>query len=54
MKQRRTLLREKLVELHYWQMMARQEARWLRLSRAKAKEIAAEMRKLQKEIKKTT
>lgn len=42
------LLRE---QLHYWQGQARSDARWLRMSRARAFEIAARMRQMQKMIK---
>lgn len=41
-------IRELREQLHYWQMQAKMEARWLKQSRAKCKEIGAKMRKLQK------
>lgn len=47
MKKNKTLIRELRAELHYFQMQARIDARSLKSSRAKCKEIAAQMRELQ-------
>jgi len=47
MKRNKTLIKELRFELRYWQMIARQEARWLKQTRAKCKTVAAKMRKLQ-------
>ena len=49
MKKNRTLIKELRQELHYWQMIARQEARLLKKTRAKCRNIGAQMRKLQQE-----
>jgi len=46
-KTNKILLRELRAELRYWQMQATTEVRWLRMSRARAKEIGAKMRDLQ-------
>lgn len=50
-KSRNAQLKELRGWLHYFQDQARAETRWLKLSRAKCKEIAARMRELQKGIK---
>ncbi len=47
MKTNKTLLKELRAELHYWQMMARMDARSLVRTREKCKEIATKMRGLQ-------
>jgi len=47
MKQNKTLIKELRAELHYWQMIARMDARSLKATRAKCKEIATKMRELQ-------
>lgn len=46
MKKNKTLIKELREQLHYWQMMARIEARCLRATREKCKVIGAQMRKL--------
>lgn len=51
MKKNSTLLRELRAELHYWQMQARMEARRLKATRNKCKNIGAQMRELQKDGK---
>ena len=43
----KTLLKELRAELHYWQMMARIDAKALKRTREKCKEIATKMRSLQ-------
>jgi hypothetical protein len=50
MKKNSTALRELREELHYWQMQAKMEARWLAGSRRKCHEIGAKMRALQAPI----
>lgn len=47
MKQNKTRIKELRQELHHWQMNARIELRWYRMSTGKCREIAAQMRKLQ-------
>lgn len=47
MKKPRTLIKELRIELRHFQMQARIEARALRASREKCKQIGAMMRKLQ-------
>jgi hypothetical protein len=48
MKKTKTVLKELRAELHYWQMRARIDARSLKGTREKVKEIAARMRQAQK------
>lgn len=50
MKQNRTILKELRRELCYWQGMYRLERRGLQRTADKIKTIAAEMRKIQKNI----
>jgi hypothetical protein len=47
MKTNKTLLKELRAELHHWQMIARMDARSLKRTREKCKEIATKMRALQ-------
>lgn len=47
MKMTKTLLKELRAELHYWQMMARMDARSLVRTKEKCKEIGRKMRALQ-------
>lgn len=47
-KKPRTLIKELRIELRYFQMQARIEARALKASREKCKQIGAQMRKLQR------
>lgn len=51
MKKKATRLKELRQELRFWQTMARIEARALKATREKIKEIAALMRAVQKEPK---
>ncbi len=47
MKKNSAVMRKLREDLHYWQMIARIEARCLRATRDKCKEIAAKMRQVQ-------
>ncbi len=51
MKRNRTLIKELLIELRYWQGRYCLELAGLRRLKIKIKQIAAEMRRLQKEGK---
>jgi len=46
-----TRLRRLKDQLHYYQAQARIEVRWLKKTRAKCKEIGAQMREVAKQIK---
>jgi hypothetical protein len=48
MKKKSAAMRKLREDLHYWQMIARIEARVLRATREKVKEVAAKMRSVQK------
>lgn len=51
MKKNKTLIKELRKELHYHQQMLRVDVACLKLGIAKVKEIAKEMRRLQREIR---
>lgn len=51
MKKPRTIIKELRYHLRYWQGQYRMELAGLKRTRARIKEIAAEMRKAQKQIK---
>jgi hypothetical protein len=51
MKKSQTVIKELRMELHYWQMRARMDAKSLRATRAKCKAIATLMRREQMKCK---
>jgi hypothetical protein len=51
MKTKKTLLKELRAELHYWQSRVRMDIASLERTKQRAREIAAKMRAVQKDVK---